>query len=67
MKPKWILFQNGIEMLNGKYPGDGYTIYHDIGFVILRKPDKTLEKFRSTEQAKRYVDELETIRPPDKK
>lgn len=50
MKLLWIKWAGGIETHD-----DGYTIYHDFRFAILRHPDGRLEKFVTAEDAKRSV------------
>ena len=51
MKLAWIRWADGIETRN-----DGFTIYHDPRFAILRRPDGSLEKFSTAEIAKRAVE-----------
>lgn len=55
MKLAWIRWAGGIETRD-----DGYVIYHDPRFVMLRRPgSETLEKFRTSEDAKRSIDAYE--------
>jgi (2Fe-2S) ferredoxin len=54
MKLTWIRWAESIETRD-----DGFTIYHDLRFVLLRYPDGKLEKYITTEAAKRFVDSLE--------
>jgi hypothetical protein len=49
----WIRWQGGIEIRN-----DGFTIYHDPRFVMLRTPDGRLKKFRTPTEAKRNADSI---------
>jgi hypothetical protein len=51
MKQAWIRWAGGIETRD-----DGYTIYHDLRFALLRSPDGSLEKFITSEEAKREVE-----------
>jgi len=53
MKLAWIKWAGGIETRD-----DGYVIYHDPRFAMLKRPgsDK-LEKFRTAELAKKAVEE----------
>jgi hypothetical protein len=46
----WIKWAGGIETRD-----DGFTIYHDLRFAILRYPDGTMKRFRTAEDAKRSV------------
>ena len=57
MKLLWIRWAGGIETRD-----DGYTIYHNPGYALLRRPgsDK-LEKFITVEDAKRAVEEKEKL------
>jgi hypothetical protein len=50
MELLWIKWAGGIETRD-----DGYTIYHDIRFAMLRSPNGVMQKFRSVEDAKRSV------------
>jgi len=50
MKLLWVKWAGGIETR-----GDGYTIYHDLRFAMLKHPDGRLEKFNTVEDAKRSV------------
>jgi hypothetical protein len=52
MKMIWIKWCGGIETRD-----DGYTIYHDPRWAILRCPDGTLQKYPTAEAAKRAVEE----------
>lgn len=49
----WIRFADGIEMRD-----DGYTIYQDYRFYILRNPSGVLRKFRTITEAKKFADGL---------
>ncbi len=51
MKLLWVKWAGGIETRD-----DGYTIYHDPRFAMLRHPDGRLEKFATAEDAKRSVE-----------
>lgn len=51
MKLAWIKWAGGDETRD-----DGYTIYHDPRYALLRSPDGTLEKFITAEEAKREVE-----------
>jgi hypothetical protein len=54
MKLTWIQWTGGIETRD-----DGYTIYKDIRFVMLKHPNGRLQKFRTAGQAKRSADKQE--------
>jgi hypothetical protein len=51
MKLAWIKWAGGIETRD-----DGFMIYHDPRFALLRSPDGTLMKFRTAEEAKREAE-----------
>lgn len=51
MKKAWIKWAGGIETRD-----DGFTIYHDPRFALLRYPDGKLEKYTTAENAKRAVE-----------
>ena len=53
-KTLWIRWAGGIETRD-----DGYTIYHNIGFCMMRFPDGRLEKFITPNEAKKVVDRKE--------
>lgn len=57
MKRRWTLFAGGIEIRDD----DQFTIYHNIGFAILRLPDGRLIKFRTVEGAKEYSETLTSL------
>lgn len=52
MRQAWIKWAGGIETRD-----DGFTIYHDPRYALLRYPDGRLEKYLTAEAAKRSVDE----------
>lgn len=53
MKQAWIRWSGGVETRD-----DGFTIYHDPRFALLRFPDGKLEKHITAEAAKRSVEEI---------
>ena len=49
----WIKWAGGIETRE-----DGWTIYHDTRWAMLRHPDGTLTKHRTPQDAKREADKV---------
>lgn len=54
MEMAWIKWAEGIETRD-----DGFTIYHDPRFALLRYPDGKLEKYITAEVAKRSIEDRE--------
>lgn len=52
MKLLWIRWAGGIETRD-----DGWTIYHDPRWAMLRHPDGSLSKYRTPNEARRTADE----------
>lgn len=50
MKKLWVRWYGGLETRD-----DGFTIYHDPRFAMLRYPDGRMEKHPTPEAAKRAV------------
>jgi hypothetical protein len=57
MKQAWIRWAGGIETRD-----DGYTIYHDPRWAMVRYPDGRLEKHATAEIAKRFIEAMDKLK-----
>lgn len=53
MKLLWIKWANGIETRD-----DGFAIYHDVRFTMLKQPDGKVKKFQTVTEAKKAADNV---------
>ena len=51
MQPKWIRWSGGVETRD-----DGWVIYHDLRWTILKHPNEKLTKHQTPTEAKKVVD-----------